>query len=295
MFAKIVAAIMSFLAMFTYPERTPVTPVNKTENPDITVMQDVTVMTYNVKVSGIGKYAPKNRAKNLIANVLAFSPDSVGFEEVSPDWYGWLRDGLTDYACVGLGRDKDNNGEASPVFYLKDKYDLKDSGTFWLSETPDEVSKGWDAMNRRVCTYAILRNKETGFTYAHFSAHFDHIGIVAREEAASLITKKIAEICPDIPVVFTGDLNDDQGSNMYNMILDSGMRDSKFLADDSMDTLTYHGYSSLTEKTRTAPIDFIFVNAYVKSVSTYKVDFTKYDGIYPSDHHPVIVNMTLGN
>lgn len=295
MFAKIVAAVMSFLALFTYPVRTSVTCVNKSENPDITAVQDVTVMTYNVKVSGVGKYAPKARAKNLIKNVLAYMPDSVGFEEVSVDWYGWLREGLTDYASTGLGRDKNNKGEASPVFYLKDKYDLVDSGTFWLSETPDRVSKGWDAMNRRVCTYAVLQNKETGFRYAHFSAHFDHIGIVAREESAALVSKKIAEICPDIPVVFTGDLNDDQGSNMYNMILDSGMRDTKFLAVDSMDTGTYHGYSSATEKTRIAPIDFIFVNSYAESVYSYKVDFTKYDGIYPSDHHPIIVKMTLGN
>lgn len=293
--AKLLAMFMALLATFSYPVRSDITKVNKTDSPRISVTQSLTIMTYNVKVSGVGKYTPKTRADNLIKNVLEYTPDSIGFEEVSVDWYGWLKDGLKDYAYVGEGRDGNGKGEASPVFYLKNKYKLIDSGTFWLSETPDEVSKGWDAMNRRVCTYAVLQNIKTGFRYAHFSAHFDHIGLVAREEAVSLVTAKIKEVAPNIPVVFTGDLNEDEDSEMYNRIIASGLRDSKYIAKDTMDAGTYHGYSSLTEKTRTSPIDFIFVNSYAVKVDSYKVDLTKYDGIYPSDHHPIIVKLTLGN
>ena len=291
---KIIAFLTALIAFFYTP--TPVTKVNPKKMPQAVSFSDVTVMTYNLKVSGVGQYAPDKRAPLLAENIRAYMPDSLGCQEASVSLLAMVSKELeSDYAYVGLGRDKDNTGEASPVFYLKEKYDLVDSGTFWLSETPDEVSKGWDANYNRVCTYAVLKNKETGFTYAHFNAHFDHIGIIARQESMSLVTKKIAEICPDIPVVFGGDLNDEEHSPLYIMACQAGLRDTKALAEKTMDSLTYHGYSAFTEATRTKPIDFIFVNAFVSEVASYEVDLTKYNGIYPSDHHPIIVSMTLFN
>lgn len=291
---KIIAFLTALIALFYTP--TPVTKVNPERLPAAAAESDITVMTYNLKVSGVGQYAPDKRAPLLAENIRAYMPDSLGCQEASVSLLAMVSEELKDdYAYVGLGRDKDNKGEASPVFYLKEKYDLVDSGTFWLSQTPNEVSKGWDANYNRVCTYAVLKNRQTGFTYAHFNAHFDHIGIIARQESISLVTKKIAELCPDIPVVFSGDLNDEEGSAMYNMALDSGLRDSKFLAVKTMDSLTYHGYSAFTEATRTKPIDFIFVNDFISSVASYEVDLTKYNGIYPSDHHPVIVELTAFN
>ncbi|MBR4766442.1 MAG: endonuclease/exonuclease/phosphatase family protein [Clostridia bacterium] len=291
---KIIAFLTALIAFFYTP--TPVTKVNPEKMPQAVSFSDVTVMTYNLKVSGVGQYAPDKRAPLLAENIRAYMPDSLGCQEASVSLLAMVSKELeSDYAYVGLGRDKDNKGEASPVFYLKEKYDLVDSGTFWLSQTPDEVSKGWDANYNRVCTYAVLKNKETGFTYAHFNAHFDHIGIIARQESMSLVTKKIAEICPDIPVVFGGDLNDEEHSPLYIMACQAGLRDTKALAEKTMDSLTYHGYSAFTEATRTKPIDFIFVNAFVSEVASYEVDLTKYNGIYPSDHHPIIVSMTLFN
>ncbi len=291
---KIIAFLTALIALFYTP--TPVTKVNPEKLPEAVSQSDITVMTYNLKVSGVGQYAPDKRAPLLAENIRAYMPDSFGCQEASVSLLAMVSGELeSDYAYVGLGRDKNNTGEASPVFYLKEKYDLVDSGTFWLSKTPDEVSKGWDANYNRVCTYAVLKNKETGFTYAHFNAHFDHIGIIARQESISLVTKKIAEICPDIPVLFSGDLNDEEGSVMYNMALESGLRDSKFLAEKTMDSLTYHGYSAFTEATRTKPIDFIFVNDFITSVASYEVDLTTYNGIYPSDHHPIIVTLTAFN
>ena len=271
-------------------------PVNPNPIKEINSEQQTRIMTYNLKVSGTGQYAPTKRAPSVVKSVLSYMPDSVGFEEASPEWMRMLKEQLTGYAYVGIGRDRNNTGEASPVFYLEEKYDLVDSGTFWLSETPEKVSRGWDAFFfHRVCTYAVLKNKETGFTYAHFNAHFDHIGVVARNESAALVCRKIAEICPDIPVLFSGDLNDDEGGAMYERILESGMKDTKFLAKDTMDSGTYHGYSEKTEEERTKPIDFIFVNAYHADVLKYKVDLEKFEGIYPSDHHPVITDLLLVN
>ncbi len=296
MITEIIAYIMTFLiSLNLIAPLSPVTQVNKSDATATSSSSDFCIMTYNVKVSGIGPYEPKKRAPYVVDCVLKNKPDSVGFQEVSPDWYGWLKDGLKGYAFTGDARNGDGTGESSPVFYNSEKYDCTDSGTFWLSETPDKASKGWDAMYNRVCTYAILRDKQTGFTYAHFNAHFDHIGFVARCESVSLVSQKIASLCPDIPVIFTGDLNDNEGGVMYGRITDTGLRDSKFLAEKSEDSGTYHGYSKITELTRTKPIDFVFVNAYCKSVASYEVLTEKYDGIYSSDHHPLKVMLTLAN
>lgn len=82
-------------------------------------------------------------------------------------------------------------------------------------------------MFNRVCTYAVLKDKETGFTYAHFNAHFDHLGVIARQESVAVVTKKIAEIAPDMPVVFTGDLNENMESDMYKSVIASGFADAE--------------------------------------------------------------------
>ena len=148
-------------------------------------------------------------------------------------------------------------------------------------------------MFNRVCTYVVLRNKETRFVYAHFNAHFDHMGVLARLESVAVVTEKVSKICNTFPAVFTGDLNDHEGGDMYNRVLEAGFRDTKKIAETADDETTYHGYSDLLTKEK--PIDFIFVNAMATKVSTYKVDTTKYDGEYASDHHPVISEMTLYN
>lgn len=287
------ALVTAILSLFYTP--TPVTPVNPENIPTAAKTQNVTVMSYNVYIKGSGEKSPENRTDEVITNIRKYSPDSFGLQEADEGWMERLPAELTEYAYVGIGRNSnEGGGEASPVFYKKDKYELLDSDTFWLSKNPEKASRSWDAMFKRVCTYAILRDKETGFTYAHFNAHFDHMGVIARLESVAVITKKIKEIAPDIPVVFSGDFNDYEGGDMYNRVTESGLRDTKYLAEKkSGGNITYHGYSDLVEKEK--PIDFIFVNGFASKVSSYTVDSEKLNGIYPSDHHPVISEITLIN
>lgn len=280
------ALVTAILMLFYTP--TPVTNVNPAELPEASSTQDVTVMSYNVYYK-----TPEERWENVVANIRSNNPDSFGLQEATPEWIEAVAAAMPEYAYVGVGRNADGSGEASPVFYKKDKYELVDSGTFWLSKTPEKPSKGWDAMFNRICTYVVLRNKETRFVYAHFNAHFDHMGVIARLESVAVVSEKISKICNTFPVVFTGDLNDPEGGEMYNRVLETGLRDAKHLAETADDKTTFHGYSDLMTKEK--PIDFIFVNAMATKVSTYKVDTTKYDGEYASDHHPVISEMTLFN
>ena len=286
------AIITAILSLFYTP--TPVTQVNPAVIPEATKTQAVTIMSYNVWIGGTGEKSPENRADEIVSNIRKYDPDSFGLQEADEGWMERLPEILTDYAYVGIGRNSNNGGgEASPVFYKKDKYELLDSGTFWLSKNPEKASRSWDAMFKRVCTYAILKDKTTGFTYAHFNAHFDHMGVIARMESVAVVAEKVKEIAPNLPVVFSGDFNDEEGGDAYNRVLESGFKDTKYSAAESDSGTTFHGYSELVEKEK--PIDYIFVNGFVSSVESYKIDDEKINGIYSSDHHPVISEMTLIN
>lgn len=287
------AVVTAIMMLFYTP--TPVVQVNPETVPEAKITQDITVMSYNVYIKGTGEKSPENRTPLVAENIRKYSPDSFGLQEADEGWLERLPALMTEYAYVGIGRNSDEGGgEASPIFYKKDKYELLDSGTFWLSKTPEKASRGWDAMFNRVCTYAILKDKATGFTYAHFNAHFDHLGVIARLESVAVIAEKIAEIAPGLPVVFSGDLNDYEGGDMYNRVLESGLKDTKTQAASvSGGNVTYHGYSDLVEKE--APIDFIFTNSLVTKVQSYAVVSEPVNEIYASDHHPVVSTMTMIN
>ena len=114
------------------------------------------IMSFNIRCANVGSDTWEDRIGIVSQTMLESEADSIGVQEATPEWMSTLKETVGEkYAYVGVGRDDgDNEGEYSAVFYLKDKYTAIDSGTFWLSETPDEVSFGWDAVCRRVCTWA---------------------------------------------------------------------------------------------------------------------------------------------
>ena len=293
----IVSALTAITAIFTPASAQPTAPlVNVNPNPIMqeALAQDLTIMTYNLKCSGEGKYSQESRKDAICTLINKYSPDSLGVQEADINWVGRLTAALTDYANVGTYRDDGiSEGESNNIFYKKDKYDLVDSGDFWLSETPDVPSKDWDSACYRICTYAVLKDKETGFVYAHFNTHFDHVSDVAQAESVALVSAKIAEIAPDIPVVLTGDFNFNETVEHYENILSCGLQNTKYLAEDYDLGATYNGYKFIRFSIN--PIDHVFVNGYVKSVKSSTIDKSRFNGIYPSDHFPVIVEMTMFN
>ena len=285
-FSSVIACIMALVSGWF----TPVTVLPEYEAEENAQTQELTIMNFNVYISGTGEKSPENRTDEVVETIRRADPDSFGVEEADESWLQRLSEALPEYSYVGHGRNKDHSGEASAVFYKNEKYELISTETFWLSKTPDKPSRGWDAWINRICTVAVLKDRETGFTYAHFNAHFDNSGGVSRVEAIALISEKASEY--NMPVVFTGDLNAKEGKLMYQRAIEAGFRDAKYLAEISDSGATYHGYMN-QDKWNDKPIDYIFVNSYCEGVSVYDIVTEKINGIYPSDHFPVVATLTM--
>ncbi len=287
---KLFSAFMAFMMTFIGGWFTPVTKLPEADISETAETVELSIMTFNVYIKGTGKKSPENRTDEVVETIRRADPDSFGVEEADEAWLQRLSEALPEYSYAGHGRDKDLGGEASAVFYKNEKYELVSEETFWLSKTPDKPSKGWDAWINRICTVAVLRDKETGFTYAHFNAHFDNSGSISRVEAVAIISEKASAY--DMPVVFTGDLNAKEGNLMYKRALEAGFRDTKYLAETSDSGATYHGYMG-QDKLNNKPIDYIFVNSYCESVALYDVITEQINGIYPSDHYPVNAKISM--
>ncbi len=299
-FCQIFVVVIMAIANLFIPAETPSTPAepvgNVNPNPiaEAVSEQSFKVMSFNLKISGDGLQSNELRLPRAVKMIKKHSADSIGVQEADKWWTDSLEEALPQYARVGTYRDDGVSlGESCSIFYLKDKFELVDSGDFWLSETPDTPSKGWDGGCSRIVTYAILKDKTTNFVYAHFNTHFDNVGAVAKTESVPLLASRIAAIAPDIPVVLTGDFNSTEGSEIYNNLVSCGLKDTKLMAEKYDDCATYHDYNPFVFNTK--PIDYIFANAYCSSVKTSTVDSNMIDLIYPSDHFPIIVELTLFN
>ena len=297
-FSSIVAIIMAFITMLTSVYGSVSNSLeNKQSNFPVQDFEEkaddcLRIMSFNVRCTNVGTATAASRHGIVAETIKKGHPDSVGVQEATPSWMEALKLRLGDeYAYVGVGRDDgDNNGEYSAIFYLKDKYEPQDSGTFWLSETPDKPSMGWDAACRRVCTWVVLKNKTTGETYVHLNSHFDHIGQTARSESVKMILAKASEY-PDLPVVFTADMNVVEGSKNYQEITADGtLRDTKHLAPDTMDCCTYH--DTKPEMHDGDVIDYVLINKHFDA-KVYRVVTAGIDGKFVSDHYPIYADIVI--
>lgn len=252
----------------------------------------IRVMSFNLRCTNVGKDSRTDRVDIVCAEILAGHPDSMGVQEATPGWMDDLKKNIGDeYDYVGVGRDNGKNlGEYSAVFYLKEKYNAVDSGTFWLSETPEKPSYGWDAACKRICTWVVLENKQTGEKYVHINSHFDHVSEQARQHSVQMVVAKASEFS-SLPVVFTADMNVKQGSETYNSMVNSGVLfDTKFKAPDTMDYTTFHNTKPETHKD--SVIDYIMINNNFNAL-VYRVVTDGVDGRFVSDHYPIYADLSI--
>lgn len=283
----------------------------------VTKAEKLTVASFNVRYHNSSDSIKGNGWKQrcpLICNLIRFNDFEVfGAQEVLHDQLKDMLTGLPEYDYIGVGRDDGKTkGEYAPIFYQKDKFIALESGHFWLSEITDRPNKGWDAALPRICTWAKLKDNETGFVFFFFNLHMDHIGVEARKNSAKLVLKKITEMCGDNPVILTGDFNVDQNSPNYAVLEGSDLLNDSYKAAKIRYALngTFNDFKpdSKTE----SRIDHVFVSPsftverYGVLTDTYRteisesksekssnfpkeVSLTKYVARTLSDHFPVKV------
>ncbi len=244
----------------------------------------VRIMSFNVRD---GEFDREEIVPQVVAD---YMPDSVGFQECEGTWYLTLKTYLPDYTIVGVGRLTGIKllGESTAIMFRNDKYNLIDSGTFWLSETPDKVSLGWDAKYYRTCTWVVLENKQTGEQYAHINTHLDNAGAEARTNGLDLVLEKATSF--DMPVVVTGDFNFGKGTALYRQLTSGALKDTAAIAEIADSGATAHGYAGGVSGN---PIDFICINEKISTVKTYKIIRDKYNDRYVSDHYPIYSDMII--
>ena len=276
-----------------------VTQHDPPEPPDIPAVEDklcqeITVMSFNVLTQKTGEHGVAKRKNGVLQTILRESPDSVGLQEAHGQWRSFLRRELKENYAMACAKGRYAGiGEGVPILYRKDKYELVEEDVFWLSEHPRIPSRGWDAPLRpRVAGYAVLKDKETGFIYVHFNAHFDNRGEIARINSARMIADRINEM--GLPSVFTGDLNTFSfPEDLLLQYLAAGglqnLREVSPAADTGSTHLDY-GDGALV-------LDHIYANHYLRLPGTaqFRVIRDEYDGQYPSDHFAVTATFTLAN
>lgn len=248
------------------------------------------IMSFNVRCADDKEGSVKNRSKIVTAIIKQYLPDSVGVQEATGKWMRILTESLEAYASIGEHRDEDAESEYSAIFYLKDKFNLLDSGTIWLSDTPEvKYTKYEESGCTRIATWVVLENKETSEVFAHINTHLDHMSDNARVMQVKVLSGKIAELQEKgYSVVCTGDFNAQPSTTVYATVIES-LTDSKAIATDSDDGLTAHGYGK-NEDYSAGPIDYVFVSEGVE-VDTYKIIRNTAKNMYPSDHYPVVADV----
>ena len=197
--------------------------------------QEMLVGTYNIRNKNDGDSIRGERWSKrcqVICDQMNFmSPAIFGTQEVLHTQLQDMLHGLRNYGTIGVGRDDGNTkGEYSAIFYDKGLLRLLDHGDFWLSETPDRPTLGWDAACIRICTWGKFKDLQSGRKFYFFNLHMDHVGRVARREGARLVVSKIREIAGKKPVVLTGDFNVDQTDEIYSIFTESGILKDSYAA-----------------------------------------------------------------
>jgi endonuclease/exonuclease/phosphatase family metal-dependent hydrolase len=229
--------------------------------------------------------ARRDQAAELIKNDAA---DIVGIQEGLPPMMNDLAERLPGYAVIGVGReDGIDQGEYAAILVKADRFRVQESGTFWLSDTPEICNScTWGNTVTRICTWAKLYDRHTRRTFHFFNTHLDHASELARQKGTELILARIAERKPAGPVLLTGDFNAPEEDPLHMSIKAAGLADVwKTLNADvpPEESGTFHEFTGVTDRSR---IDFIYATPDLKGLESVIVRSSK-NGNFPSDHFPV--------
>lgn len=251
----------------------------------------IRIMSCNVRcltILDLGRKSWFCRADKLLGDIEEEAPGIVGFQEVTRWQYDYLVDTMSGYDSVITYRDTSVISEGCPVFYNTSLYTLVDKGSFWLSETPDVMSKDWDSACYRICSYVILTDNASGKDFVVFNTHLDHVSDEARINGIGVVLDKIAYF-GGLPSVIMGDLNAEEGSATYLSATEDFL-DARYETEDTTDAGTFQRWGELENSRR---IDYFMISKTGFDVHRYTVADIVHDGIYASDHNPIVLDVTL--
>lgn len=260
---------------------------------------ELRVMSFNIRYGTApdGENRWELRKDFLVETIRGFQPDLLGTQETLTFQRDYLAEKLPEYGVLGIGReDGKERGEMTAVFWRRDRFEVLDSGHFWLSATPEVPgSKSWDSALPRIVTWVKLRDRKQPQSppILWMNTHFDHRGAEARCQSARLLRKKLAELGRGASLIVTGDFNAGEGSEPYKLLFG----DAEDGPSPVVDTYraahpqktdqegTFCGFRP--ENITGARIDWIACSRDWNVVAA-EIDRTARDGKTPSDHFPVL-------
>lgn len=251
------------------------------------------IISFNVRYSSAPEIDGDNRWElrrdASLKMVAEQKPLAMGLQEACPDQIDFLDLNLTGYKHIGVGRDDGKRaGEMMAIYYDTTRLTLLDSGTFWLSETPEKVSLGWDAACNRTCTWGHFKMNDSDFEFLYFNTHLDHLGSLARKNSIKLIVAKMTELNPDnVPVFLSGDFNSTTDDPIFDP-LKASLKDAREVSAISHKIITYNGFGTVTDNPNTRKewvIDHIFFSGV--NPMAFRVLNGNYGVPFISDHYPI--------
>lgn len=262
-------------------------------------MSKIKVMTFNLRVEapsvdGINNLP--NRKGRIMETIETEAPDLIGFQEARDTTRAWLRDSLSDYVVVGCGRYKNYRGESAPLAFRKDKFEMVSMETFWLSCTPKIPESRYEGSDQsgcpRIATAVVLKPLQSDELLLFINTHTDHEGAVSRMLASAQILEYASQ--KDLNTVITGDFNAFPDSAEIKMMTSS----EAFPLTDCTSKIkgTFHAFGKLKTDQYyidkfpdgAVKIDYVFTNLPTDVDESYAVEDIPVDGIYISDHQPVV-------
>lgn len=247
---------------------------------------ELKIVSYNIRtLARDGKNSWQFRRHATMNMLHEEAPDAFGLQEATVTHLQYIDSVCPEYARVGVGRDDGKmGGEIMAIYYKTERFDLLDSGTFWLSETPSLVSRGWDAACFRTATWVKLRDKKSGRKFYYFNTHLDHKGRVAQTESVKLIVEKIREIAGKrAMVVLTGDFNIEPGDDIF-VPLDESMSSARQSASQTDNKGTFNQFGKMKRK---CILDYIFYRGKKVKCCKFRTMDGDYGAPFISDHYPV--------
>ena len=267
--------------------------------------ETIRVATYNIQWYGYTAKPTWNERLTALERCFEDSDfDIVGVQEADTMMANTLAKVLDGrYGWVGTVDENDETSSGfiplNPIFYKKDRFEVLEQDIFWFGHAHGKI--GYDSWGMRLCNYAKLHDKTNGMDFYIFNSHFDHRGQEAKEYSSVVLLDKVMMLAEGLPVILTGDFNMDEMTPGYAKLIESGIVDDTMLALPAAKRINAQYYSMAHYKPKEKitknglHIDHVFYTPANSKVLSWKLILDSYDGVYGSDHLPIMIDWKIAN